>query len=127
MKKQHTIGTLAEWVIKHKRGDAFKDDTLENVICGLQTDVANNELTYVLDDLGEPIGLMTFTQNPEEKTLFVRNILITKHTALMIFAQHFLQHFNGWDITGNRNNVQVTYDSHRLINLLTNPSQERNH
>lgn len=125
MMKHQTVGTLAEWVIKNRRGDAFKDDTLDNVIAGLQDDITNNELTYVLNDSGEPIGLMTFTQNPEEKTLFVKNILITKHTALVIFAQHFLQHFNGWDISGNRNNVQVTYDSHRLINLLTN--QERNH
>lgn len=126
MMKQQTIGSLAEWVMKHRKGNAFKDDTLDNIVSGLQDDIANNNLTYVLDDTGEPIGLMTFLPDSSNKLLFVKNILVTKHTALKIFAQHFLQNFDGWCITGNRNDEQLFYSAHRLINLLTNPSQERN-
>lgn len=125
MMKQQTIGSLAEWVMKHRKGNAFKDDTLDNIVSGLQDDIANNNLTYVLDDTGEPIGLMTFLPDSSNKLLFVKNILVTKHTALKIFAQHFLQNFDGWTITGNRNDEQLFYSAHRLINLLT--SQERNH
>lgn len=126
MMKQQTIGSLAEWVMKHRSGNAFKDDTLDNIVAGLQEDISNNHLTYVLDDMGEPIGLMTFLPDSSNKLLFVKNIIVTKHTALKIFAQHFLQNFDGWNITGNRNDEQLFYSAHRLINLLTNPSQERN-
>lgn len=122
--EQKTAGMLAEWIIEHRKGDAFKDDSLERLCSGLCEYANCGNMLYVLDSDVHIIGVATFLPDHTNKMLFVQNVLITKHTALVIFAQHFKQNFNGYSIVAYRNNEQVMYNTSRLINLLSIPDRK---
>lgn len=113
-----SVGQLAEWIIANRKGSAFKNDTFENICAGIQEDIKNNNLLFVLDDDSEIIGVVSFTSDRTNRILFVRNILITRHSALVIFAAHFKQHFDGYIITANRGNQEIMYNTSRLIGHL---------
>jgi len=116
--KPKTIGMLAEWIMANRKGDAFKDDTLSSLVCGLEEDASYGNMLYVLDDDVHFIGVVTFIPDRANRLLFVKNILVTKTAALVIFAQHFKRMFDGYTIMGNQNNKEVMYNTHRLINHL---------
>lgn len=122
--KEHepiSVGELAEWILEHRKGAAFEGDSFEALCGGIQEDIKNHNLLYVLDnDNVELIGVISFMPDRTNKILFVKNILITKHTALVIFAQHFKQHFSWYNIMANRYNENMMYNTSRLINLLLN-------
>lgn len=114
-----SVGELAEWIIKHRKGAAFEGDSFESLCGGLFEDIKNNNLLYVLDnDDGEIIGILSTIPDRTNKILFVRNILITKHSALVIFAQHFRQHYDGYQVAGNRFNETIMYNTSRLVGHL---------
>lgn len=121
MKEQSpiSVGELAEWIIDHRSGSAFEGDSFEDLCAGIQEDIKNHNLLYVLDNnAGTLIGVVSYMPDRTNKVLFVRNILITKHTALVIFAQHFSQHFFCYNIVANRYNENIMYNTSRLIGHL---------
>lgn len=118
-----SVGDLADWIVEHRKGNAFKDDTWENIVAGLQDDIEHGNMLFVCNDHNNIIGVITFISDRENKVVFVRNILITKYTALAIFAQHFRENFKGYALCANRYNEEVMYDTNRLINHLI----KRNH
>lgn len=120
MMTQKTIGELAEWIVANRKGSAFVGDTLQNIIAGLQEDVPRGNVLFVLDEDCKFIGVATFIVDRTNFIFFVKNLLVTRYAALPIFAQHFLEHFNGYAIAANRNNEEIMYDTNRLISHLKN-------
>lgn len=112
------VAELVEWIMTNRKGNAFKDDSYEELVAGVQEDIANHNLLFVLDDKDKLIGVVTFIADRENCVLFVRNILVTRYSALAILAQHFKEHFDGFVLCANRNNEEIMYDTHRLINHL---------
>jgi hypothetical protein len=112
------VTELVEWIMTNRKGNAFKGDTFDELIAGVQEDIANHNLLFVLDENDRLIGVTTFVADHEHFVLFVKNLLVTKYSALAILAQHFKEHFDGFGICANRNNEEIMYDTHRLINHL---------
>lgn len=115
-----SVGDLAEWIIDNRSGSAFKDNTFVELCAGIQEDIEKHNLLFVLDDQGTIIGVMSFLPDRENKILFVRNILVTKHSAMKIFAQDFLERFPAFHVSGNRNNEHIMYNTSRLVNHILN-------
>lgn len=113
-----SVQELVEWIITNRKGSAFKGDTEFELMAGVQEDLANHNLLFVLDSNDKLIGVTTFIIDHENGVLFVKNILITQYSALAIFAQHFKDHFQGFGICANRNNEEIMYNTSRLINHL---------
>jgi hypothetical protein len=113
-----SAGELADWILENRKGNAFKGDTWENLVAGLSEDSKHNNMVYVLNDSGNIIGIMTYMADRVYRILFVKNILITKHSALSILAEHVRENFEGFDIAGNRDNDTIYYNMSRLINIL---------
>lgn len=113
-----SVQELVEWIITNRKGSAFKGDTEFELMAGVQEDIANHNLLFVLDSNDKLIGVTTFIIDHENGVLFVKNILITQYSALAIFAQHFKDHFQGFGICANRNNEEIMYNTSRLINHL---------
>lgn len=122
---QKTIAELAEWIVENRKGGAFFEDTLENVIAGLQEEVPKGNVLFVLNEDCQFIGVVTFIIDHENKIFFVRNLLVTRHAALAIFSQHFTEHFNGYAICANRYNEDIMYDTSRLIGHLKNANKQK--
>lgn len=119
MKTRQSVGMLAEWCMKHKKGNAFKDDTLENIICGIQEDLKNGNILWVIDEDGQFIGVVSFRKDEENRILLIRNLVITRHAALTVFVRYFNMRFGeGWAIHAVRKDEYVEYNTHRLCNLL---------
>lgn len=118
--KEHTIEMLTDWIIKHRNENIFVDDTKEQIALGIQQDVRNGNILYAYDDdLMDFIGVVSFIADHTNRILFVRNILVTKHTALVQFINYFKHSYNGFHITANRKNKYVHYNTFRLVNLLS--------
>lgn len=119
MMNEHNIGCLAEWIMLHRRGGAFKDNTLDQIVAGLAVDIEENNLLYVFDDdLCDFNGLVTLIADREHKILFVKNLIITRHSALVVFMRYFNEHFLGYMISANRKDIEVEYNVNRLFHLL---------
>lgn len=118
MMTQKTIAELAEWIVTNRKGNAFKNDTFENIVAGLQEDVPNGNVLFVLDESGEFIGVMTFIIDRVNFLFFVKNILLTRYACLPIFAQHFTEHYKGYAVCANRYNEEIMYDTSRLVGHL---------
>lgn len=112
------VKELVEWIITHRKGNAFKGDTEFELMAGVQEDIANHNLLFVLDNNDSLIGVVTFIKDRENCVLFVKNLLVTRYSALAILAQHFKEHFDGFALCANRNNEEIMYDTNRLINHL---------
>lgn len=112
------VTELVEWILQNRKGDAFKDDSYENLIAGVQDDIANHTLLFVLDNSGHIIGVVTFDVDVYNALVYIKNIVVTQYSALAILAQHFREHFGGFALCANRNNKEIMYDTSRLINHL---------
>lgn len=118
--KEHTIEMLTDWILRHRNESVFVDDTKEQIALGIQQDVKNGNIIYAYDDNEmDFIGVVSFIVDNTNKIFFVRNILVTKHTALVQFINFFRAHWPGYHITANRRNSYVQYNTFRLCNLLT--------
>lgn len=122
MRDHITVGHLAEYILDNRKDKAFVGDTFVNLCAGLEEDIHKGCLLYVCDDKqpNEPFtGVVSFTPDFESKKIFVRNIVVTKHSALVIFVRHFSHVYTDYTIEAMRDNEFIKYNTHRLINLLT--------
>lgn len=120
MNSKIAVTELVEWIISNRKGSAFKDDTYEQLMDGVQEDIAQHQLLFVLNETGNLIGLVTFSVDQINFVVFVKNILVTRYSAVQIFAQHFTDNFNGYVLSARRDSEEILYDTHRLIGHLMN-------
>lgn len=120
MKQEHTIEELSEWIVRNRKGNAFTDCDKSDIALGLYEDIKNQNVLYAWDDkVNDFIGIVVYSKDVTNKVLFIRQILITKHTALVQFINAFHRMFQDFVICANRDNEYVMYNTYRLTNLLT--------
>lgn len=119
MKNLQTIEMLTEWILKHRNDSVFVGDTKEQIALGIQQDVKDNTILYVWDDNeNDFIGVVSYRVDRNEKIVFVRNLLITKHSSLVVFIKFFEMSCPGYTIAANRKNKYINYNTFRMCHLL---------
>ena len=117
MKEAYTNFEVAEWILDNKRGNAFRNATLESLVHNIATEAENKNMLHVADEDGL-IGVVIFQKDLGNKLLFIKQLLVTRHAALVVFIEYFKMEFAGYSIAANRNDEYVMYNTNRMLHLL---------
>ena len=97
------LGFIAEWIIKHRKGNAFKDYTFNKILAQLRYCSDHYSMLCVVDSFDNILGVVCCTINKEDKVCFVDDILTIHKDALRSMLQFFHENFPGYKLEGLRN------------------------
>lgn len=113
MKIRHTLDEVVDFIMKHRRGKAFRNYTHSGVRINISWAAANNSLVCVYDDLDDTlIGVGVGFR--EAGILHVENILTIRKGVLKTMMRWFHSMYPNHRITARRHDKFVTYDTPRL-------------
>ena len=114
-----TIPDLIQFVLRNRRGKAFKGWTPQQIGWRIERALNNGGLAMAVNDKGAIVGLCCATPDHEKKVLHVDEILTTWPQALSGIIQKYKQWFDGFEITARRRGKQKLYRTGRLVHLLS--------
>lgn len=118
--KPTTIGLLVNYIVENRKDTAFVRYNPDQIALSVNDDIENNNLTYVLDEEGDFMGVMTFIRDECHKILFIKNLVVTKTAAMVVFTKYIQKRFPNWSVLANRKNKKMNYNTHRLFHLIQN-------
>lgn len=113
------INDAVRWVMEHRKNKAFIHQTRQQVGWAIDRAINANAFGYVIDAEGALLGLCCGTPDRENKTLWVSQILCIDRRALPALVERFHEQFNGYKILAKRRGKEVSYDTERLVQLLS--------
>lgn len=85
-----SVGDLADWIMKHRKGDAFKGWTWDNAVDDILRSMDDKTLVYAVDaNTGNIVGVCCGEVDYENKIYHAANILTTIPWAVAVMAQKF--------------------------------------
>lgn len=101
MNSQWTIGQVAQWILEHRKKDAFVEYSSTDILRELVACVNNNSMLVVSSCDGKRIvGVVTYEKR--YKTIFIHNILTTEVGVIKHMLQEFLKQYPGFGIEAQR-------------------------
>lgn len=114
-------GEMLEFILKHRRGDAFKDYSALEIFETLRFCAAVDGLACVTKPDGAIAGVVTAIPNHGEKQLRITNILCTEPIALVALIQTFYSSYPDYTLTAKRHGKECIYnDTNKLCFKLCN-------
>ena len=121
---QMTIGKAVEYVLKNKRGYAFKDCTERHIASLIIKCDKLGGVVTLTNENDKMVGIACFIPYPTTKTIYVHDMVTTSKNALACFMTYFINHYPNWHLEAMRRGKFVEYDTLRfLTKVLT--KQER--
>lgn len=94
------IMALAEWIVRHRTGRAFKDYSMTR-ICEELVECANNDTMLCVTDVnGFVVGVVCGSKNPDNKEFFVYDILTTEPWVIKEMVKYFRNKLPGYSLRG---------------------------
>src|SRR5256885_1069863 len=121
MAHQLKIKDLVEFVVKNRRGEAFKDWSEDELAINFRDGIDKNCLTFSLDEKEEIDGVLLAEIFPEYKVLHIENFLTTRRGLMNKFLSKYFEWYPGWELQANRHGHLIRYkDTPRLIQKIQN-------
>jgi len=113
-----TLGQCVEFVLKHRKGNAFKDYEEHHIASDLLMCSNEGTMFYAVNPVGELCGVVTAIANVDKKIMYVRDILAIERWVLPTFVRMFKERFPDYTITASRRCKERTYNTVRLVNKI---------
>ncbi len=111
-----TLGELVEFVLKNRRGNAFKAYHESAIASGIIYAAENGTLRYACNSKGEVCGIVTAFA--KDNTLYIYDILTAEKWVFKEFIKVLKNEFVGYELSALRCGRQVKYNTNKLINLI---------
>lgn len=98
-----TVGDLADWIVVHRKGNAFKDWTWDNLVDDITRSIEERTLVYAVDiNTSEIVGVCCGEVDHEKKIYHAANILTTIPWAVAVMAEKFKSIFPDYEVRVKR-------------------------
>jgi len=114
-----TLGELIEYVLRNRKGNAFKGEDERTIARNIVHASCDDALLYYLDKEDNICGIVIAVEDNKNKIMFIQNILTTNERAIVEFIKIFKQKWPAHTIMAHRKGKPMTYNTTKLINRLT--------
>lgn len=115
-----TVKQMTDWILEHRKGDAFKDYP-PNKIAGAISNATTNPLgvfSYYTSDSGDVEGVV-IGEKIDRDIIFIHDILCLNHKALVVFLKKFIEFYPGYKIMGKAHDrIRIFVDPIKLLKKL---------
>jgi len=112
---QVTLGTLVEFVLQNRKGNAFKDYHESTIASGIKRAADDGTMLYACEDDGSVVGVIIAFDEPETKTMHVHDFLAIKPWVFRLFLTTFRQRWSEHELTGLRRGKLMKYNTNKLV------------
>lgn len=105
-----TFNKCIEYVLKNRKGDAFRDFSPEDIYATIQASAQVGAFCYVVHD-EELVGVVTGVPHEAIQQLHITQILTTHKGALREMVSEFRARFPGWTLSATRGGTLSNYGS----------------
>jgi hypothetical protein len=120
----NTLGEIIAYVLRNRRGYAFKDWCDEAVIDYVTQSYFSCRIIYGSDANGHISGLGIYTVYPAQKIIHVNQFIASSTTDMKSLVRTFFQFFpaKDWQLTAIRRGKMhtITYNTEKLKSKLLN-------
>lgn len=120
MTHQPTITEIVSFILRHRRNNAFTEETPEQLYEYLQIAIVGNNVLVDSDDFGFIRGVILAESFSDDKRLHIYGILCLCSNSLFKFSwwlQKEVERRN-WRITATRHGRCVEYDTQKILKKL---------
>ena len=114
-----TLGDLIKYVLKHRKGNAFRDEDERTIARDIVHASCDDTLLYYLDERDNICGIVVAVEDSENKIMFIQNILTTDYRAIVEFIKMFKYKWPLHILKAMRKGKPMTYNTPKLVNKLT--------
>lgn len=119
MSKPVTLGQLVEYVLKYRKGNAFKDHLEHQIASGIKLASDSGTMLYCCRDDGTVCGIITCFEDAKNKVMYVNDALTTQKWVLSRFVTYFKHTYPDYILAARRKGNQVVYEkTDKLCNRL---------
>lgn len=119
MSQQATLGDIVRYVLKERKGNAFKDYSEENIASTILRGVKEETTLYSTRNNGSVCGVIVCFKEEKTKTMFVNDILTSEPWVIPNFVMHFVKHFPSYTLSAMRKGKLINYkNTHKLCDKL---------
>lgn len=93
------VGHVVAWVVKNRRGAAFKDYTRNKIYAEVMESIESEVFRYTFDDKGLT-GVVCGVKDDDKKHIYIYDILTTSKGALKALLKTANQSFPNYEIFG---------------------------
>jgi hypothetical protein len=104
------LGEIAQWILKNRKGNAFRGYSLNNIMGQLRYCVDHFSMLCVTNEHNDIVGVVCAKINREDKTCFIDDILTTDQEAIKVMLHVFHENFPGYRLEGFRKNKQKRFN-----------------
>lgn len=117
---QITIKDAVEWVLKHRKKDAFKNHTAGTIALEISHSISEGLFYYSINEDGNLNGLVCCRWGDDQGTIYVDNILTTGGPLVIKkFMQYYVTTFPNYQIVGHiRERYRFFNDPSKLLRRL---------
>jgi hypothetical protein len=118
MTPQVTIEQLVQYILKNRRGNAFKDYSQHLIENGIKIAYNQGTMLCAVNNDGEVCGIVIARAYHEQRIMDILDILTTEKWVLPKFVREFLARFPEYELTGLRDGIRVDYKTKALCNKI---------
>ena len=116
-----TVADVVKWVLKHRRGRAFKDMSVYEIRATIHFAVQSGGFIYTTDNHGHLTGLAVFVKDEETKTATTGPVLTITRDSIGAISKHFLDKYTDWHVRiHHRLGGISTRDGTKVLQRLSN-------
>ena len=98
------VSDLVEWILKNRKGTAFRGYSEEKIICEVVEGLENETMSYSLDASGQITGVVCGTKDASKKVFYCHDILVTKKGIVKDMMRVFMSLYPDYTIEGINKN-----------------------
>lgn len=102
-----TVQEVVDWVLKNRKGNAFKDYSPIKVLLQVHEGMQRDEILCISEGK-DIVGVICWEKMPSN-VIFVHDILTTKKGAFKRMIDFLNIHFKGWSVKGVRDGEVINY------------------
>lgn len=117
-----TLGDLVRFVLSHRVGEAFKDYSEASIANGIELAANQGTMLYSCNE-GQVVGIVVASVNDDCKTMWIHDILATRHGVLRQFISEFTKRWPGYTLQGKRKLKEYTMNTERVCKRILEGAQ----
>lgn len=98
------LSEIVDWIIKNRKGNAFKDYSKEKIECELYESIFFCIFRLALDHDGNIIGVVCGNRDINKKQIYVHDILSTKEGIVQMFLNDCHKCYPDYQLLGMAKN-----------------------
>lgn len=115
-----TIKQMTDWIVEHRKGDAFKDYPHNKIATAIANAVKCplGVFSYYVSDEGVVEGVV-LGEKIQHDIIMIHDILCLNHKALITFLTRFIEFYPDYKICGKAHGRdRIFVDPHKLLRKL---------